>query len=398
MSNGDIPHPFPPRPEPPPAEAVMVPQTGVSQVPSPAGTPWSVPPRRVRRPHPGFWMALLWCIAFIFFTQVPPAIISVLILVVGALGRPDLKPALDGGDSIQALLESPLGTFSLMVAFFLAEVLVIGTSWLVIRLIDGREWPRRLALRLPSLTQVVMVLVAVPGMVLLADGSYYVLRHILHVPSLSNIPGMQGMEEMVKVFNSWPAPLAVLIIGVGPGIGEELWCRGFLGTGLVGRYGWLGVVAASFFFGFIHLDPCQGGMAMIMGLWLHFTYLMTRSLLVPMLLHFVNNSLSVISSRITVLDQLEKQSDSIPLYVYAAGILLLAAIGYALYRSRPRLVGEGGGPPLWKPAYPGVEYPPAGSGTRVVHPWPSIDAIFAGVAGCLVFLLACIVAVQAAPR
>jgi membrane protease YdiL (CAAX protease family) len=341
-------------------------------------------------------MALLWCIAFIVFTQVPPAVPMLLIIFVGAAVRPDLAGG-PGGFGADALFDSPLGSLALQVGMFSAEVLVIGVSWLVIRLIVGREWPRRLALRLPSVTHVVLVLLAVPAMVLVADGGYYLIRHVLHVPSISDF-GVPGMEKMVTVFNSWPAGLAVLIIGIGPGIGEELWCRGFLGNGLVGRYGWLGVVATSFFFGFIHLDPCQGGMAMIMGLWLHFTYLMSRSLLVPMLLHFVNNSLSVISSRIPVLDQLEKQSDTLPLYVYAAGMLFLAAIGYALYRSQPRLVGEAGGPPTWKPAYPGVEYPPPGSGTRVVHPWPSFDAVAVALAGCLLFLGSCILAVQLSSR
>jgi membrane protease YdiL (CAAX protease family) len=395
MSNGDIDHPFYHPPEPPPAEAVTVPETGVSPTPMPPVAPWPPRSRRVAKPHPGFWMAFLWCIAFIIFTQLPPAVPMIVILVVGMMLRPDLSPSLAGGDPT-AMFDSPVGNIALQVGMACAEVLVIGVSWAIIRLIIGREWPRRLALRLPSLTHIVLVLLAVPGMILLADGAYYLLK-VLHVPTISDL-GVPGMEKMVRVFNTWPAGLAVLIIGLGPGIGEELFCRGFLGNGLVGRYGWFGVVATSFFFGFIHVDPRQGGMAMIMGLWLHFTYLMSRSLLVPMLLHFLNNSLSVISSRFEVLNQLEQQTDVMPLYVYAAGLLLLAAIGYALYRSRPRLVGEVGGPPMWKPAYPGVEYPPPGSGTRVVHPWPSLDAIVVAVAGCLLFLGACFLAAQASSR
>jgi hypothetical protein len=199
------------------------------------------------------------------------------------------------------------------------------------------------------------------------------------------------MEDMVKIFSQWPAAFAVLVIGVGPGIGEELWCRGFLGRGLVGTHGvLLGVLASSFFFGLIHLDPCQGTMAMLMGLWLHFVYLTTRSLWLPMLLHFLNNSFAVVAPRIPQLETFDAKPSDIPLFVYLAGALLLAAVAYGLYRSRARLEAEGAEPILsWRPAYPGVEYPPSDSGRHVIHPPISLPA-FALTGACFfLFLIAC---------
>ena len=74
------------------------------------------------------------------------------------------------------------------------------------------------------------------------------------------------MEAMVKEFRTWPWQFGVLVIGLGPGLSEELWCRGFLGRGLVEHYGViLGVLLTSFLFGLIHGDPHQGTMAMLMG-------------------------------------------------------------------------------------------------------------------------------------
>src|SRR3954468_23799191 len=118
------------------------------------------------------------------------------------------------------------------------------------------------------------------------------------MPSLSDT-GLGGMEEMEKAFGSWPVLLGVFLIGVLPGIGEELWCRGFLGRGLVGTHGVvLGILGTSFLFGLIHVDPCQGTMAMLMGVGLHVVYQLTRSLWMPMLLHFLNNSLAVVMARV----------------------------------------------------------------------------------------------------
>jgi membrane protease YdiL (CAAX protease family) len=348
----------------------------------------AVPPLvRPRPPHPGFWAALLWCFGFLIVTQIPGAVVAGVILVGFMLTS--RKPV-----SMGDLTHSEAYSIANAAAFTVAEVLVIGVSWLVLRLVVGAEWKRRVALRRPGLAHVGLVLASFPAMVLLANGAYFVLRSQLHVPNLSELlrrwVQLPGMEEMTRVFADWPWAFAVLIIGLGPGIGEELWCRAFLGRGLVGRYGpVLGVVFTAFYFGLIHIDPAQGSIAMLLGLWLHFVYLTTRSLWLPMLLHFLNNSLAVIAPRTTALSAID-EPEAIPVAVFAAAGALLAGVAWALYRSRARLVAaDGTSPPPWRPAYPGVEYPPPGSDTRVAHPRPSWDAVAASAGGLLLFVATC---------
>jgi membrane protease YdiL (CAAX protease family) len=338
----------------------------------------------------------LWCLLFLFITQVPGAITVGLIVVVLALLSPDTLP-LETLHKPDDLLKSAPMSAVLGVAFFFTELIVIGFSWLVIRLVVGRDWTRQLALRRPGLGQTLLTLASFPALVLLGNVVYEVLRNFLHLPSVADL-GVPGMEQMVGVFSRWPAAFAVLVIGVGPGIGEELWCRGFLGRGLVGNYGVVcGVLATSFFFGFIHMDPCQGTMAMVMGLWLHFVYLTTRSLWLPMLLHFLNNSFSVLAPRFPLLQMLDAPPNKIPVLVYVSALLVLIAVSYALYQSRARLAAT---LPkqllLWQPAFEGVEYPPEGSGVRVVHPLPSPLAAALAIGGFVLFVLAC--AAWIAPR
>ena len=391
MSSDDTP---PPEPI---LDAILVPQGELRPGAPPADgrpfppgrvSPW---PRVVRPPHPGFWFALLWCIGFLFVTQVPGVIVAVVILVGTMVGNPAvLKPGQDPAEVQAVLMKTPAWSLALAAAMLTTEILVVGVSWLVIRLVVGRQWPRQLALRRPGVVHLVLVLAACPAMILLANGFYLFLKHVVHLKGFSDW-GLGGMEEMGKVFAHWPTAFGVLVIGLGPGIGEELWCRGFLGRGLVGRYGALGVVATSFFFGFIHLDPPQATYAMLVGVWLHFVYLTTRSLWMPMLLHFLNNSLSIIGTHVEALQAIDE--GDIPLYVFAGAAVLLTAIGYALYQSRARLAPVvGDGPPPWKPPYPGVEYPPPGSGTRVVYPLPSLAASLIAFAGFAVFLACCLVA------
>ncbi len=341
----------------PPQETVTSERPGVAQLPE---TP--------RPPHPGFWWALLWCIGFVIVTQFPGALVAIAIIVVYSL----IHPQAVGNAS--ALLQSPVMSVALGAAFFVTEILVIGVSLLVIRLVVGRDWTRQLAVRRPSVAHLGLAVASLPGLVVLANAAYVVLKRILPDPSkLLGTPDM--MTQVMALFDTWPWPFAVLVIGLGPGIGEELWCRGFLGRGLVGKYGpTIGVVLSSFFFGLIHLDPAQGTMAMLMGLYLHFTYLATRSLWVPMLLHFLNNSFAVISSRISVLQTLDADPAKTPAYFFLAAAALVAIVVWALYTSRARLVPQGGAA-LWQPTVPGVEYPPEGSELTVVHPRPSLAAL-----------------------
>jgi CAAX protease family protein len=340
-----------------------------------------------RWPHPNVGWSLLWCLLFVLVTQIPGAFIAVVVVTGLAILKPSTLPT-EALSKPAALLKSEAMNIGLGVAFFITELLVIGFSWLIIRLVVGRDWKRQLALRRPSLSHTVLALAAFPALVLLANIAYDVLRKIFHVPSLADF-GLSGMEEMVEIFGNWPWSFAVLVIGLGPGIGEELWCRGFLGRGLIGNYGVvLGIIASSFFFGLIHIDPCQGAMAMLMGLWLHFVYLTTRSLLLPMLLHTLNNSFAVLITRVPQLQAIEVQPSDVPWIVYVSALLLLLGVAYALYQGRARLAGMSPEQLLvWRPAFEGVEYPPADSRTQVVHPLPSPAAVALAFGGFLLFVL-----------
>jgi membrane protease YdiL (CAAX protease family) len=401
-----------------------------------------VPPAP-QRPHPGFWMSVLWCILFLSVTQTPGSLVAVAEVMIGMRGfaleeqakqeklqaeeraklealanehLPNEKPAavsiptppkpvvLNPKMFMQDFFQSNLMRDSLMHALAITEICVIFFSWGAIRLLVGADWKRKLALRRPGLAHTLFAVLGLPALAIVGSGAYAFLTKVCGIPGMemlfAQIPGMGEvhvpfLEELMKSIKSWPLPVAILIIGIGPGIGEELWCRGFLGRGLVGRYGVvLGIALTSFFFGLIHLDPAQGTMAMLMGVCLHYVYQTTRSLWLSILLHFMNNSLSVILLQFKELDAIDNYPQKF-LPLFAASAVLVAAIGYAFYQSRARLAPETARTLfLWQPDFPGVEYPPPGSGTVVVHPMPSALA-FAGVAtGLILFGISCVLAYQ----
>jgi uncharacterized membrane protein YdcZ (DUF606 family) len=223
-----------------------------------------------------------------------------------------------------------------------------------------------------------------PAVVLALFGAGVLVFHLVR-PWMPTIPvefTNDMMQKMVEMFQKAPWWAAILVVGGCPMFSEELWCRAFLGRGLVGRQGLVfGVIWTSFFFGAIHLIPQQAIMAMLYGVILHYMYLTSKSLVVPMIAHCLNNSLAVAGGHLPGLlgDRLrfvETSPERIPLAWFGVAIVLAAAVIWAFYSSRARLLRvDGSGLPPWQPPFAGVAHPPAGSGTAVVRPLPRLAAV-----------------------
>lgn len=90
--------------------------------------------------------------------------------------------------------------------------------------------------------------------------------------------------------------LAILLVGiaVGPGVAEELLCRGLLQRGVQRRFGAAaGVLVSSVVFAGIHLDLAQSLLALGVGLYLGATALATGSTRAGIGAHILNNAVAV---------------------------------------------------------------------------------------------------------
>jgi membrane protease YdiL (CAAX protease family) len=359
-------------------------------------------------PHPNLWWSILWSFGFLLVLFGTIFAVIFLVIIFKSVFTPKQRLSVEPNtipqqfeptskdqsrDEVQqARLKAIIS--AVPSAMFLGELVSGIFAFVMIRLFVGPDWIRILALRRPSLGQLIFVLAGIPAMMILANLIHMGAREL-------GVRSFQDPKELAEYFGGWSLGFAVLVIGVGPGLSEELWCRGFLGRGLVGNYGpWLGIVATSIIFGALHVDPAHAVAVAFMGLWLHFTYLICRSLWVPMLLHTLNNSLAVTQStqiadsypvlkKITsLLQTMEQAETSNPFLVLLGATCLLAAVALALYQARTLLVTrtEDLRPP-WRPDFPGVEYPPAGTSTVVWRPWPGWQASGIVLAGLLIFAL-----------
>ena len=272
-------------------------------------------------PGPGFWAAMGWTV--LLFA------VSNGVVVMATIG------ALALGLSVENMM--PVFMLLATASVFLAA---IGLTVLLF----GSRARRILALRAPSWWQVAwaILLVAPLSAVLQEIGAW--AGEVL--PSF--------MQDTFVEFAKAPWPLVFIGGCLLPGIGEEVFFRGFTGRGLVARFGpWIGVPLGALLFAAIHIDPVQVVGVIGIGLALELIYLATKSLLVPILLHMLNNTLSFAQTKYGVFAEI----DHVPPALVAAGALALVPLAMLIYQTRSRWIPPDGSP--WSPGYLTAESPPA---------------------------------------
>lgn len=102
------------------------------------------------------------------------------------------------------------------------------------------------------------------------------------------------LEENIKNLSTYKIPFFITAVILAP-ILEEFFFRGFLLKGLLnkGISPWKSIFFSSFLFGFIHMNPMQILAGFFMGIFIGFVYFQTKSLLNCMLIHCINNAITI---------------------------------------------------------------------------------------------------------
>jgi membrane protease YdiL (CAAX protease family) len=349
-SPDERPDPPPPPDDIPTAEPVFepIPQPDLAWPPRPNAEPIAPPPddfsfvarapRRRKKPGPAFGGALGWSAALLGAQVV---LVVVIVLGFGFLWGDDKL--------IASMVVATLATL-------LVAVVVVGARY-------GRDAGAFLAFRLPAARHAGMVLLLNVPLVLavlaLATWILAFYRALGIAADGARVGEFDELSRALHGLSTWAAIVGVAVFGgLVPAVGEELFFRGFIGRGLVARYGRVaGVVLTSLMFGFVHLHPVQSVTAAVLGVVLHAVYLWTRSLLAPILLHAVHNWLAFgMSAATRGLPVGEPAAEFLPLGLTAASFAAACAVLFLMYRSRVRWVKPNGGE--WWPGYPTAESPP----------------------------------------
>jgi membrane protease YdiL (CAAX protease family) len=175
-----------------------------------------------------------------------------------------------------------------------SAALVSASAFAVVALAGASLSRRSLAapLRLgPSRATAAGVAAAVIGMLGLS----------LALGSAAEVLGLGGGGTMERIARALAdlAPgrmaLAVAALAVAPGVAEEIFFRGLVQTRLVARWGrWPGIAAAAVAFGLVHLDPVQGSLAALAGLFLGWIAERFEGIRPSVAVHAANNTLFIV--------------------------------------------------------------------------------------------------------
>jgi uncharacterized protein len=271
-------------------------------------------------PGPSWLSAIGWMLIFLLGQMLISLLIGVVLGVsLGLLGR---QPE----EVVEQVTRWATATATLG-SFLIALVLV----WFKY----GSETPRILGLRRPDILHMFIVVLFASPLWVVGSGMGDLIDHLL--PIQWDIQG-EAVKQLATT-----GLLSIVVAGsVFPAVGEEIFFRGFLGRGLVARYGVVaGVLFTSLAFGLFHLTPSQIAGTFVMGLGFHAVFLTTKALPAAMFLHFLINfqGLTILSRQPAQNDpplpDVEQFSGFDP-YLALLAIPTVGLLGLILYRLRTR--------------------------------------------------------------
>jgi len=348
---------------------------------------WPTKPVPVTIPGPGVFEAFGWLVGVIITHLVATAIVVVVValMVVGMSGDPQL---VRDPQRLQQAVNQHIGLvmggdqFLFVIAVLLAVGLRLAipadpldpSAGLLVRLVNRLG---QLKVQLPHLLTILAIVIPVS----VSCGQLFVVANRLWRSMLEAVPGLPDVQTIQEVnvlstlADSLSLPGLVFVLAVLPAIGEELVFRGVIGRGLVARCGVVrGVFVTSLLFAVAHLHPAHQVSVFPLGVLLHVIYLATRSILAPVLLHFLVNGWAAVLAKASVSmqdpgkgNELLTGDELMAWYVLLPAVL--ASLGAVIFFWRSRIEFREPCGSWWWPAYRSVECPsrPAES-TRLKPP------------------------------
>ena len=131
--------------------------------------------------------------------------------------------------------------------------------------------------------------------------------------------------------------LALIYIAIMPCIFEELFFRNIILYGFIQNYSTRkSILISALLFGLIHLNPSQIIYAFILGIFLAWIFIKTKSILLCMYLHFLNNLIFLLSVKLKYLFPIQGLNNNYidpiifqPLWLDILG-LIIASSGFIL--------------------------------------------------------------------
>jgi len=254
----------------------------------PFAIPIESPPDEVaiaRPVRPRIWSVFLLYVAAIAATLIA----STVPLVMAGVFRGEAAES--AGTLLQDIAARPMLMVSML---FWSMVVLLGIT-LLGAVASPVPWTQRLRLRAPAMSAGRIASAAVGAIAL---GLIFSMLYALDLMPRS--PTLEALGQSVAGLFGAELGAALLVIGLMPGLSEELLFRGYVQTRLTQRWGaaW-SVLITALLFGAYHMDLSQGILAVAMGLYLGVVAERADSVVPVMIAHAANNTTGVLVGRFT---------------------------------------------------------------------------------------------------
>lgn len=205
------------------------------------------------------------------------------------------------GSILYFILENESYDSSLLIITGISQILLI----LVPTILFARSTPMELKeifrlKRKPKLIEYGLAILGLIAVNMVASGVSD-LQRLLVPDSLMNIYDelIKSVDEMYKKMLAFDGFgwifLSILFGALVPGITEEFLTRGFLQRSLEEKLRPIyAILISAFLFSMMHLNPIDFIPLMLIGAYLGLLAYVTKSILVPILIHFLNNAVAII--------------------------------------------------------------------------------------------------------
>jgi membrane protease YdiL (CAAX protease family) len=268
--------------------------------------------------RPALWSVLAAYVAA-FVLAMGASIAFVVAAVAGRAGGSATRLA---DEATRFALSAP----GLLGAAFVDAGVLVGVTLVAARLMGGGMQARlRLGPTSATALGIVATVVGMAGLSLACGAAADLL-------SVGHGGVMEAIASALRSSDPRRVVVALLAIAVAPAIAEEGFFRGLLLTRLTARWGrWPAIATSAGAFGLFHLDPVQGSLAFVAGLFLGWAADRFGGIRPTMAAHAVNNAMFVLFACLATSDDHGTRTETA---VTAIGGAIACAACVALLRSR----------------------------------------------------------------
>lgn len=209
---------------------------------------------------------------------------------------------------------SDLYYWALGITLFLANALMILFTYFILKKADKNPFSNYL--KIPSASNLILVILTFLGFTF----SINCLSEALDLPNLieSQMEGL--MHNALCIF---------VITILGPIAEEVVFRRGVLGALLESpKYHRFALFISAAIFSLVHMNPAQMLVAFLLGIFLGWLFMRTHSLVLPIICHILNNSISIILGLIYSEDaKIVDLFDNSIVYIITIVVVVVLTIG-----------------------------------------------------------------------